>query len=726
MGCENFTMRKNVSISRDGNGVVHVNATGRQDVYWGLGYAHAQDRGMQMALMRILGQGRSSEQLSANDETLAMDKFFRRMNWCSHCETPLNDMTSENVGYLENYCEGVNAGFKRKYPWELKLLGCRHENWTPNDTVMLTRMSGYLTLAQSQAEIQRLLVEMVQSGVSDELLEELFPNLLGEMDRDLIVKTHLAERIVPPEVLWKTAIPRMMASNNWVVAGSRSASGHPIVCNDPHLETNRLPNIWYEAVLSSNGRYCMGGTMPGFPCILAGRTNDIAWGVTYAFVDAVDSWIEKCRAGSYFREDSGWQPFDTRTEVINRKKRSPIEITFYENDHGTLEGDPNIEGHYLATRWAPAQSGSASLNGLFDMWNVTGVREAGHLLRQVETGWSFVAADTADNILFQMSGLVPRRRSGISGLVPLPGWKRENDWQGFVAAEKLPRSLNPDKGYFVTANNDLNEFGVEAPIDMCMGDYRARRISQLLAARDTHTMENMADIQKDLYSIQAKEFMSILEPLLPQTSQAQILRDWNYRYDENSQGAFLFERVYHALYRKVFGEKGVGTAVIDYLRNETGTFTDFYANFDRILTASESAWFAGHSRDELYRQVLKETLNVTPRPLKINRQIELTHILLGGKLPRWLGFDLGPITCCGSLATVCQGQIYRSAKRLTTFMPSFRFITDLGHDRCLTSLAGGPSDRRFSKWYSSDLANWMAGRYKIIQPQENTLRPFKR
>ena len=719
-------MRENVLISRDGHGVAHVDAATRQDLHWGLGYVHASDRGMQMALMRILGQGRASELLSANDETLAMDKFFRLMNWTGHCEVPLGDMTPENMGYLESYCDGVNEGFNRSYPWELKLLGCRHENWTPHDTIMLTRMLGYLTLAQSQAEVQRLLIEMVQAGVPDELLEELFPNLLAEMDRDLIAKTRLSERVVPPDVLWNLAIPRMMASNNWVVAGSRSASGKPIVCNDPHLETNRVPNVWYEAVLSCNGRYCMGGTMPGFPCVLAGRNNDVAWGVTYAFVDAVDSWIEKCRNGSYYREDSGWQPFNIRTEVIKRKKKPAVEITFYENNHGTLEGDPNREGYYLATRWAPAQSGAASLNGLFDMWKVAGAEEAGRLLSRVETAWSFVAADKADNILFQMSGLVPQRRQGISGLVPLPGWKRENDWQGFLAADKLPCCLNPEKGYFVTANNDLNEFGAQAPIDMCMGDYRERRISQLIEARDTHTAESMADIQKDLYSLQAKEFMSILGPLLPQTPQADVLRDWSYCYDEDSQGAFLFERVYRALYRKVFGENGVGTAVIDYLRNETGTFTDFYANFDRILTATESAWFGGNNRDDLFRQVLEETLNVTPQPLKTSRQVQLSHILLGGKLPLWLGFDLGPITCCGSLATVCQGQIYRSANRLTTFMPSYRLITDLDRDQCLTNLAGGPSDRRFSKWYSSDLADWLSGRYKIIQPQDKHLTSFKR
>jgi penicillin amidase len=169
-------------------------------------------------------------------------------------------------------------------------------------------MVGYLTLAQSQDEIERLLVELVQGDISKEKLDELFPGILAGLDIDLIKKVTLNERIVPPNILWNSAAPRMMASNNWVISGNKTASGKPIVANDPHLEVNRLPNVWCEIALQSQGRYIFGGSMPGFPGVLSGRGTDVAWGVTAGFVDACDSWIEQCKDGKYYREDGDQWP----------------------------------------------------------------------------------------------------------------------------------------------------------------------------------------------------------------------------------------------------------------------------------------------------------------------------------------------------------------------------------------------------------------------------------
>ena len=220
----------------------------------------------------------------------------------------------------------------------------------------------------------------------------------------------------------------------------------------------------------------------------------------------------------------------------------------------------------------------------------------------------------------------------------------------------------------------------------------------------------------DVYSIQAETFMKILKPLLPNTEQGRILGKWDFQYGADSQGAYLFERFYKGLYREVFGKNGIGVNVSDYLQKETAVFIDFYDNFDRVLLQQESAWFNGEARDEIFRRVAKEELAVAPKSWGEDRQIPLSHIMLGGKLPRWLGFDRGPITMVGGRATVQQGQTYRSERRRTTFAPSFRLVTDMGTDVCRTNIAGGPSDRRFSRWYCSDLQNWIDGRYKTLTP----------
>ncbi len=710
-------MKAGVKIWRDENGVPHVEADNVADMFWGQGYVHGTDRAMQMLLMRILGQGRVSELLDASDESLQIDTFFRRMNWAGNVQSQIESLPEKETSCLESYCEGVNAAFAKKTPWEFKLLGYRPDVWRSEDSIMMSRMVGYLTLVQSQAEIELLFVELVQAGIEEAKLEELFPGILGGLDIELLKKVTLEDRIVSADLLWQTAVPRMMASNNWVISGQKTASGKPILANDPHLETNRLPNIWSEIVLKCQDRFFIGGSMPGFPGILTGRSSDIAWGVTYAFIDSVDSWIERCKDGQYYREDGEqWLDFQRRSETIKRKKKADVIVTFYENEHGVLNGDPSQEGYYLATRWAAAESGAVSLTAVLRMWDVATVAEGMETLGQLETGWDFVLADVAGNIGFQMSGLVPKRREGVSGFVPLPGWKSENDWNGFYTFADMPRIENPQASYFATANQDLNDHGRTSPINMPMGGYRATRINQLLAEGDNFTVADVYKMHYDVYSLQAEVFMAVLRPLLPDTPQGHILRHWDLRYAPESRGAYLFEQFYRLLYQEIFGKNGFGETIVDYLAEETGAFIDFYENFDRILLAESSEWFGGKSREAIYRETAVKALDCPIKQWQDVQKFTMEHVLLGGKLPGFAGFDHGPVVAIGNRATIHQGQIYRSAGRTTTFLPSFRFVTDLINDEVFSNLAGGPSDRRFSKWYLSDMENWKAGTYKKVVP----------
>jgi len=701
-------------IWRDRQGVCHVDGKDREEAFELMGYAHGRDRGMQMLLMRILGQGRTSELLDASDEMLEIDKFFRRMNWAGSTSLEADKFSAAARGVADSYNRGVNRALSEKIPWEFKLFGYKPEPWRTEDSVLISRMIGYLTLAQSQGEMERLLIELVQAGIDRQRLEELFPGILGGLDIDLVKKIKLQERIVSPASLWNIAAPIMMASNNWAVSGSKSASGKPILANDPHLEVNRLPNVWYEIVLKTPDRYAMGGTMPGVPAILVGRNPDLAWSATYTFMDSTDSWIEQCKNGNYLREGEKWLKFNQRTETIKRKKKETVSVVFYENDHGVLEGNPYDEGHYIATAWAPSLSGAVTFNNFAKMWDAKNVKEGMEILGYVESTWNFVLADTQGNIGYQMSGLMPKRRKGISGFVPLPGWDAANNWQGFEKPEDLPRCYNPQSGYFVTTNQDLNEFGKVSPINVGMGSYRSDRIGRLLSENDGITREHMYKIQHDVFSTQAESFMKVLGPLLPATGRAQKLKDWNLEYSADSQEAYLFDRFIKGLYRLVFGENGFGSEAAGYLDAKTGIFNDFYVNFDRILLSQDSPWFGGRKREDLYLQAAENALKEPARKWGDARKLVLTNIFFGGKLPRFLGFDRGPVTIIGSLATPHQGQIFQSAGRQTSFAPSFRLVTDLSTDDIYTNMSGGPSDRRFSRWYCSDLDNWMTGKYKKI------------
>ena len=702
---------ENLVIERTISGTPLIKAKSDKDIYYGLGFCHATDRGMQMMMMKILGNGIASEHLSGDDEMFEIDKFFRRMNWHNELEAETKKLNAAHSDLLQSYCDGANAAFAKNKPWELNiLLGYKNFTWKKTDVALLARMTGFLTLAQSQGEIERLFIEMVQKGVKKNLLNELFPNMLGDYDESLLKKIKLNEKIIPDGVKWNVASSAFMASNNWMITGNKTSSGSALLANDPHLEINRLPSIWYEATVQKGDKYAFSATMPGISTLLIGRTNNLAWGATYSFMDATDSWIEQCKDGKYLK-DGEWHAFDERKELIKRKKGKAVEITYYENEHGVLDGNPYEEGYYLTTKWSGDKSGGKSIEVGFEMWNAMDVEEGMNLIGQLESSFSWGLADTKGNIGVQMSGLMPKRKKGISGFPPQAGWLSENDWQGYHKIIDLPRAYNPEEGYLITTNNNINHWGKLDPINMPMGEYRADRIKQLIEAKEKISVEDCMEMHADTYSLQAELFMKIINPLLPDTSNGQLLKEWDLCYDIDSKGAYLFEMIYRNLYHEVFGS-ALGLSLIEFLQNESGVIIDFYSNFDSILLSEKSEWFLGRNRDEIFKTSIDSALKAEPKEWGEINQITLTHILLGGKMPKFLGFDIGPFPLKGGRATVHQGQVYNNAGRQTSFAPSFRMITDMGEDIIHSNLAGGVSDRRFSKLYYNCFDKWQKGIYK--------------
>jgi penicillin G amidase len=699
-----------VELSRNKEGVVFIEATGLAELYWGMGYCHAMDRGLQMLLTRILGQGRACECLTDSEEMLGIDRFFRRMNWSGRMNGQFDSLDPETLGLVQNYCAGVNAKFKKKFPWELKLLGVEYEPWRVEDVLLMTRMIGYINLAQSQGDLERLFLEMVQAGVDNARLDSLFPGAMDEVDRDQIERLSLGERIVDDKAAWGV-LPRAMASNNWVVHGSRTVSGKPIMANDPHLEVNRLPSVWCEQVFKTPSLSLVAATMPGIPGPLIGRSRYLAWGATYTFMDAVDSWMEDCRDGGYRRGES-FVPFEVRRERIKRKKEEDVEVVFYENQHGVLDGDPAVEGLYLATRWSSSESGALSLIAAKEMWSAQTVQEGMAASGKIETAWNWVFADSHGDIGYQMSGLMPIRPPSWSGFVPAPGWDSEYDWQGFVPVHELPRCINPKEGFIVTANQDLNHFAEVDPINAPMGAYRADRIADRLQAAQKVDVALCMAIQNDVFSLHAEEFLEFINVHLE--SGESPFADWDFTYSAESTQATTFESVYHHLRRSVFGEAGLGSNAVDTLLDETGIFTDFYDHFDRVLLDTESPWWDGLDPQTVIRGAVAKALQESPKTWGEQNSVVMRHILFGGVLPRFAGFDRGPIQLKGGRATPNQGQVFRAGGRETSFAPSIRMVSDLASSSIHTALAGGASDRRFSKWYTSDLKRWLAGEYKEI------------
>lgn len=725
-----------IRIDRDERGNAIITAKQADDALFGLGYCHARDRGLQMRLVRILGRGQACERLRDDAEMLEIDRFFRRLNFCGDAAEEAAALTPRARSGCDAYCRGVNQWFEtRGVPWELRLLGDRAvgDPWRFADIYLTAKVIGYVSLAISQAEIERWLVECIQNGISQAQLEELLPGQLGGLDESLLRQIRLEERIVPKKLWGAAGLTAAMASNNWVVAGSKSHSGRPLAANDPHLQINRTPPFWYEAVLrwQSDGadRYAMGATVPGTPGVIVGRNPELAWTVTYAFMDCVDSWVEHCRDAQYRRGDDQWIPFRVRDETILRKRNAPVAVRFFENDHGTLEGDPHVPGYYMATRWSCGeQTGAMSLDGLLGMLDARDVEQGRACLgRLCNSSWNWLLADREGNIGYQMAGKMPLRREGVSGLIPLAGWDPANDWQGFATLADLPQASNPPEGILLTANNDLNHLGRVKPINLCVSPYRSGRIEALLSRPGPFGVDDMKAIQLDVLSDQAERFMTVLRPMLAQAAQvenARILRDWDLAYESDSKGAALFERFYRELLLEVFGGTPVcgqqtgthlGAPVVSHLLDETTLLAEYYGAFDEVLLAERSLWFGKCSREQIFKSALDRALSGQAEPLGNAQRFELTHLLFGSKLPRFLGFDRGPFPLRGGRATVSQGQVLRAHGRLIVCGPSYRFVTDLATDEMHTNLPGGPSDRRFTRWYASGMLDWLKGRYGVLR-----------
>ncbi len=708
---------ESVQLKRDENGVVHISAASENGAYFGLGWAHANDRLVQMMLVRLIARGEASQFLKATDELIAIDTFMRQINLRDDASAQVEALSPEARAVLNAYTAGVNTFLQQeKLPFEFKLVGYKPAPWKPEDSLLTIKIMGYVGLAQAQGDMEKFIVQMIQGGTSLEKLKDLFPGHMDGVPMELLKKVTLQAPIVPKSIPWLHALPHISASNNWAVSGEKSVSGKPIYCSDPHLEVNRLPAVWYEQVLNFDGRYILGNSIPGVPGVLYGRTHHLAWGFTYAFMDMIDFFIEDCRDGAFRRGDE-WVPFEVREEVIRPKGKKPFTVKVYENSHGFLLGDPTEAGLYLTMAWAGREgAGARAMNNLVKIPMCQTVSEAMDAAAQIDIPpLFFIFVDSNNNIGFQMSGRMPKRRKGWTGLYPVEGWDPQNDWRGFVDPGDLPREYNPKRHYLATANNDFNALGKAKPINLPMAPYRFNRIVELLEAKDKLSSEDMKKMHYDVYSKQAELFMPLIRKHLPDSPAGALLKNWDLRYTDDSRAAYYFEQIYHQLLRSVFGLKEWGEAVFDFVEKETGLFADFYGNFDAVLLKEKSPWFGEKSRDEIFKEAVENGLRAIPKTYGETRLITMTNIFFGGKLPKFLGFDYGPFPLRGNRATIPQGAIYKNGGLLTTFHPSFRMIADMATDYMETNLAGGPSDRRFSKWYTSDVENWRTGNYKVLK-----------
>ncbi|MCA9170682.1 MAG: penicillin acylase family protein, partial [Planctomycetales bacterium] len=411
---------RTVEYYRDEHGVPHVTATSWLDALFGLGYMHATDRPTQILFSRAVASGRSAELISDKPELLETDRYFRRIGLHRHLEAEVGALDKPLGEQIEAYCDGINAGIQaagRSLP--MWATGFYPDPWDPAAVLLVGMLLSFGGLAVSQMQNERLLIDLIHAGANETALRELFHPRLDDLDFELIRRVHMSNQLSDNALDLITDLPRLAGSNAWAVSPARSASGGALLASDPHLEINRLPAIWYEAVLRWNDHYVMGASLPGCPLFAVARTDKLAWGVTYMKGDTIDFFIEDCRPGGatgwQYRRGEEWLDFRRHDETINRKGGTAEVLPIYENEQGIVEWNLTADsepGCYLSFLWTGSFGGGGrAIATWLDVINAENTAHAMRIARDCpQPTLCFVFADTGGHIGLQGCGRFPRRK----------------------------------------------------------------------------------------------------------------------------------------------------------------------------------------------------------------------------------------------------------------------------------------------------------------------------
>ena len=515
-----------VEVVRDREGVPHIFATTLDDLCAALGFAHAQDRLWQMELLRRAGQGRLSEIFG--ERTLNTDIFLRTLDLDGHAERSFAALPDRTRTMLEAYARGVNAYigrttdvFEPRLPPEFLMLRHRPEPWRPTDSILALKMMALQLGTNLQHEIARLsyAAQGLTSAETSDLMpaeDGTTPPPLPELG-ELYPLRKLASLPPPTTMAQVDALSSGGASNNWVVSGTRTRSGKPLLANDPHLRLS-APSIWYLAHLALTERgeatvNMVGASLPGTPLIVLGRGDTIAWGFTTTGADVQDLFIEKINPDNpaEYLAPGGWRRFQTEdmviqvrggnTRVLERRttRHGPVLPGFYRNLSALLG-----EGYVAALQWTALSDDDTTLAaGMFDTRPRNVAEYIEKMRLYVVPMQNMVVADATGSIGFIAPGRVPLRDKAnrVDGRAPVPGWDPTYDWQGYLQFDELPRVQDPPTGAIGTSNARI--VGPEYPHKLTSDwepPYRQLRLKELVLDRTDHDMATMQMAQMDVLS----------------------------------------------------------------------------------------------------------------------------------------------------------------------------------------------------------------------------------
>jgi penicillin amidase len=765
-----------VDVYRDARGIPQIYAGDLHDLFFAQGYVHAQERFWQMDFWRHIGSGRLSELFGASE--VKTDAFLRTMGWAANALQEWESSSPEDKAILQAYTDGVNAylsghqgaALSLEYA-VLKLLNPHYvpEPWTPVNSLTWGKAMAWDLRGNIEEEIERA---MLLKTLGLDQVNQLFPPYPS--DHPLIVPGFSPVASAPaaagaplasyPEAQlaavqsnFSSLDPLLgpggtgIGSNSWVVAGSHTASGKPLLANDPHLSI-QMPSIWFQIGLHCRpeGDACpyevAGFSFAGVPGVIIGHNGRIAWGVTNVGPDVMDLYIEKVNPQNpdQYEVNGNWVDMTVRTETIQVSGGKSVTLTVRSTRHGPIISDvylpdkfsppPGIqapEKYVVALRWTALEPAHIfdAIWGFDKAQNWDDFRQAARAF--TVPAQNLVYADVDGNIGYQMPGNIPIRAGG-DGRLPVPGWTDQYQWTGYIPFEQLPHSFNPPSGYIVTANNAV--VGPDYPYlitsDWDYG-FRAQRIVDLITTAsgpiDRATIEKM---QFDNADLNAAALLPILTGLKVQwgtPAQAvalDMLKNWDDKATADSKPALIFEDFWWFLLKDTFTDKAIPQ---DYWPKGGNRWFEVMRE---LVQQPDSPWWDDPAtakverRDDIFAQAFMDAVDNLQHfygkdPARwpawgAVHTASFRNQSLGesGVAPIEALFNRGPFPVSGgeSIVNATGWDVFSSFE--VTWLPSMRMIVDLGNlDDSLTVHTTGQSGHAYAPHYIDLAPLWASGKY---------------
>lgn len=712
-----------VRIRRNRYGVPLIEARTLPDMLFSIGFLHASDRLFQMDLSRRNAQGSLSEVFG--ERALDHDRRQQRLLVRESMDQDLKRVPDFLKSLMMHYCDGVNYYISQHpLPLEFKILGYKPGGWEIRDSLsILKNMQSILEGSGSELYNQQL-----RTALGDKKYQLLFrhrftsPSIVGEGElRDTPQNTDLGALIARERLISEYQV----GSNSWVIGGERTRSGMPILANDPHLP-NVFPAFFYQVKCTFADQELCGNTLPGFPFLVIGRNRHLAWGFTNVGNDVIDYGVLEIhpRDPDQYRVGDQWRDFRIHNRLIRVKNGNPREVEVRKSIFGPVF---RIGGRQVV-RHAMFLYPTTTMEGIYRM-NMAG--DTGSFRKALvlfnSPGQNVVFADTAGNIGYYPTGLLPRRRLG-DGSLPVRITDPAGLWDGFYPETEKPTIMNPAKSYIVTANNPiLPDSGQDRFARTWHPAFRAARIEEMIGEHVTLSISQVTRIQGDCLLKNAQYLIDTFRELEfedPDTQAlADILRQWDCRANRGSAPALFYyfkRQLALAVFQDDLGESSELELVTGNLVYRLLRYPEFNAG-DPVLQ---------HFADDQDTPVIEKYQDQVIRALKITtrwwkgqkgkldwgrvHQIAYRHPL-GSVFPLGI-LNRGPYPVAGGNGAILATNFSYPDSFHVTQSPTFRLIIDLGDpSRSLLVNSSGQSGFFMSPYYDDQISLYTSLEYRGME-----------